>query len=100
MTVTLNNILGTIDTTSAFTKKPESTGGDGGGGGGGGGGAAAPAPAEKHTVKFVTGWFASPSDQTVEDGKKAVKPEMSERGKLMVLEGWYTERNVEKQIYI
>ena len=96
VTVTLNNILGDIDTTSAFTKKPESTGGDGGGGGGGGGGAAAPAPAEKHTVKFVTGWFASPSDQTVEDGKKAVKPEMSERGNY-VLEGWYTEETLKNR---
>lgn len=93
VTVTLNNILGDIDTTSAFTKKPESTGGDGGGGGGG---AAAPAPAEKHTVKFVTGWFASPSDQTVEDGKKAVKPEMSERGNY-VLEGWYTEETLKNR---
>ena len=96
VTVTLNNILGDIDTTSAFTKKPESTGGDGGGGGGGGGGAAAPAPAEKHTVKFVTGWFASPADQTVEDGKKAVKPEMSERGNY-VLEGWYTEETLKNR---
>ena len=98
VTVTLNNILGDIDTTSAFTKKPGGhTGGDGGGGGGGGGGAAAPAPAEKHTVKFVTGWFASPSDQTVEDGKKAVETGNVRTRKLCAFEGWYTEETLKNR---
>ncbi len=88
-TVELNNIIGDIDTTSAFTKKPDNPGG-------GGGGAVTPTPAQKYTVKFVTGWFTDPADQTVEKGKKAVQPELSERGSY-VLEGWYTEETLKNR---
>lgn len=92
VTVTLNNIIGAIDTTAAFTKKPENTGG----GGGGGGGSVTPTPAQKYTVEFCTGWLTDPADQSVENGRKAVKPELSERGNY-VLEGWYTEETLKNK---
>lgn len=86
MTIKLSNIIGDIDTTSAFTKKSENTGGGGGGGG---------SVASEYTVKFVTGWFTKPADQKVAQGKKVTEPKLEDHGNY-TLEGWYSDAEYTK----
>lgn len=86
VTVKLSNIIGEIDTTSAFTKKPENAGG-------GGGGAVA---SDEYTVKFDTGWFVKPADQKVAQGKKVTEPKLEDHGNY-ILEGWYSDAQYSKR---